>query len=178
MNLGYKGLLMSEFNYRSQDLVHGSTWPRHGSSSRFLVCADLSNNASVAPAREHFVINVNLFFDHTERQNDFPVKLVENLREAGVNRRKAANKPFVAGEMFEIRARAGVIAIRQQEKKNGQRAKDDLQGAVQAERAEEHDGGEQSPQGEIGRHGGFSAGAAQFNFGKTISVTSDSQKKP
>jgi hypothetical protein len=47
------------------------------------------------------------FLDHPKREKDFPIKFVQNLREAGVNRGEAANQPFVAGEMFETRARAG-----------------------------------------------------------------------
>jgi hypothetical protein len=52
----------------------------------------------------------------TERENNFAEQFVQNLREAGVNRGEAADKSFIAGEMFEVRARAAVIADGEQKK--------------------------------------------------------------
>ena len=54
--------------------------------------------------------------------------------------------------MFEARARAGEIADGEQKEKNRQRAENDLQGEVQAQRADKHDSSEHSPNGEIRGH--------------------------
>ncbi len=51
-----------------------------------------------------------LFLNRTEGQHRFAKQLIEHLREASVNRGKAAEDPFVAGEMFE--AGAGIARFR------------------------------------------------------------------
>ncbi len=103
----------SRFGYRHG---HGGSGHRTG-DQRHRGFASVAWSYVHGSARgENFVVNSNLLFNHAKRQNDLPVKFIQHLREAGVNRRKAANEPFVTGEMFETRARPGVIAIRQQEK--------------------------------------------------------------
>ena len=95
-----------------------------------------------------------LFLHWPKRQHSFTEQLIKHLREAGVNRGETAEDSFVTGEMFESGARVCVIAVGEEKEKNRQRAEYDLQSAVQPQRADKHNGGEQSPHGEICSHRG------------------------
>jgi hypothetical protein len=57
-----------------------------------------------------------LFFDRAKREDCFPVKLVQDLRQPGVDRGESADQSFITGEMLETRAGIGKVAIGQQEK--------------------------------------------------------------
>ena len=73
----------------------------------------------VAAARESIAATfgkiAGLFFNRAEGQNYFAVKLVQDLRQPGINGREAADQTFVAGEMFEAGAGAGEVAVSEQE---------------------------------------------------------------
>ena len=56
-----------------------------------------------------------LFFDRAEREDCFAVKLVEDLRQSGVDRREAADQSFVTREMFEADIGTSEVAISKQE---------------------------------------------------------------
>jgi len=88
------------------------------------------------------------------------------MREAGINRAEAAEDSFVTGEMFEVGARAGEIAVGEQEEQNGERGENNLERAIEPQGADEHDGGEQSPHGQIRRHRCFVGGRAPSQFGQ------------
>jgi hypothetical protein len=57
-----------------------------------------------------------LFFNRAEWKDCFAVKLIKNLRQAGVDCGEATDEPFVAGEMFKARAGIGEVTISQQKK--------------------------------------------------------------
>ena len=65
------------------------------------------------------ILSRSLPLHRAEGQEGAGKQLVQDLRQACVDGRKAAYNPFVTGGVFEVRARAGVIAVGQQEKKDG-----------------------------------------------------------
>ena len=87
-----------------------------------------------------------------ERHDDLAVDFVEHLREAGVDRGESAENSFVACELFETRTCVNEIANRQEQEKNRQRTENYLAGDMQAQRANEHHCGEQTPHEKISRH--------------------------
>ena len=93
-----------------------------------------------------------LLHHRPEWQDDLAVDFVEHLRQAGVNRGESAENSFVAGEVFETRACVNEIANRQEKEKNRQRTENDLPGDMQAQRANKHHCGEQTPHEKISRH--------------------------
>jgi hypothetical protein len=93
-----------------------------------------------------------LFCHRAEWQHNFAGEFIENLRESGVDRGESTEDSFITGEMFESGARRGEIAVSKQEEQDRERAENNLQGAVQPQRAEKHDRGKESPHGEICGH--------------------------
>src|SRR4051794_21143694 len=78
-------------------------------------------------------------FSYGSDWQDYPAeKLVEDLGQTGINRAEPAENAFPPGKMPEARASISEIAVSEQEKKNRQGQEDDLQGAVQAQGADEH----------------------------------------
>src|SRR4029077_5775000 len=95
---------------------------------------------------------LQLFHHRPEWQDDFAVEFVEHLRQARVNRGESAENSHVACELFETRTCVNEIANRQEKEKNRQRTENDLPGDMQAQRANEHHCGEQTPHEKISCH--------------------------
>src|SRR5204863_2113702 len=87
-------------------------------------------------------------------QDSFAEQFIEHLRETSVDRGKAADDSFVTGKMPEAGPRTDKVANSKEKEKNSQRTENDLSGDVQPQGADEHDGSEQSPHGEIRSHCG------------------------
>src|SRR4030095_2434109 len=83
-----------------------------------------------------------LLHHRAEWQDDFAVRFVEHLCEAGVDRGEPTENSFVACKVFETRTRVSEITNRQKKEKNRQRTENDLSGNMQTKRANKHHCGE------------------------------------
>src|SRR5215831_6048250 len=116
----------------------------------------LRDNSSNSVLRDLRALRSGKLLHHgAEWQDDFAVEFVEHLRETGVDRGESAENSYVSCELFEARTCTDEITNGKQEEKNRQRSENDLAGNMQAQRANEHHRGEQTPQEKISCHRGI-----------------------